>query len=163
MFAGSNMIRTTIAFALVLAGLAATPSQAQWAWKDGNGRVVYSDRPPPSDIKPANIMRQPNTQTLANPAPASGPLDEAGKSADGKAAEGKAPPAPDAPKTVAERDMEYRKRQQERAESEKKAAEEQNKSAMKSAECERARRYMKSLMMAYVLLDPMLQAIGILD
>ena len=58
---------------------------------------------------------------------------------------GKAAPAPDAPKTVAEREMEFRKRQQERAESEKKAAEEQNKSAAKTAECDRARGYMKSL------------------
>ena len=145
MFTSSNMIRSTIAIALVLAGLASTPCEAQWAWKDGNGRLVYSDRPPPSDIKPANVVRQPNTQTLANPAPSSGPLDDAAKSADGKAAQGKAAPAPDAPKTVAERDMEFRKRQQERAESEKKAAEEQNKSAAKTAECERARGYMKSL------------------
>lgn len=144
MFASSNMIRTTIAVALVLAGLTSTPSEAQWAWKDGNGRLVYSDRPPPSDIKPASIVRQPNTQALANPAPASGPLDDAAK-ADGKSAEGKTAPAPDAPKTVAERDMEFRKRQQERAENEKKAAEEHNKSATKTAECERARGYMKSL------------------
>ena len=41
--------------------------------------------------------------------------------------------------------MEFRKRQQERAESDKKAAEEQTKSATKTAECERARGYMKSL------------------
>ncbi|MGH6611689.1 MAG: DUF4124 domain-containing protein [Burkholderiaceae bacterium] len=123
----------------------ATPSIAQWAWKDGNGRVVYSDRPPPSDIKPANIMRQPNTQALANPAPASGPLDDAAKPADGKSSDAKTAPAPNAPKTIAEREMEFRKRQQERAESEKKAAEEQTKSATKTAECERARGYMKSL------------------
>ena len=24
---------------------------AQWAWKDDNGRVVYSDRPPPAGVK----------------------------------------------------------------------------------------------------------------
>ncbi len=135
-----NPVRAVIVAAIVLAGFASTPSEAQWAWKDGNGRLVYSDRPPPADIKPASIVRQPNTQVLANPAPASGPLDEAGKPADAKAA-----PASNAPKTIAEREMEFRKRQQERAEGEKKAAEEQAKSATKSAECERARGYMKSL------------------
>ena len=41
--------------------------------------------------------------------------------------------------------MEFRKRQQERAESDKKAAEEQTKNATKTAECERARGYLKSL------------------
>ena len=144
MFANSSVIRATIAVAIVLAGFASTPSEAQWAWKDGNGRLVYSDRPPPSDIKPANVVRQPNTQALANPAPASGPLDDSGKPSDAKNSEAKNP-TPGAPKTVAEREMEFRKRQQERADSDKKAAEEQTKSATKTAECDRARGYMKSL------------------
>ncbi|MDQ3188181.1 MAG: DUF4124 domain-containing protein, partial [Pseudomonadota bacterium] len=43
------------------------------------------------------------------------------------------------------REMDFRKRQQERADGEKKAAEEQTKSATKTAECDRARGYMKSL------------------
>jgi Domain of unknown function (DUF4124) len=145
MVANSNVIRAVISAAIVLAGFASMPSEAQWAWKDTNGRLVYSDRPPPSDIKAANIVRQPNTQTLANPAPVSGPLDDAGKPSDAKSSDTKATPAPNAPKTIAERDMEFRKRQQERAESEKKAAEEQTRSAAKTAECERARGYLRSL------------------
>jgi hypothetical protein len=143
MFIGVNVVRSTITIAIVLAGFASATSEAQWAWKDGNGRVVYSDRPPPQDIKPANIMRQPSTQVLANPAPASGPLDDAAKPSDAKGADAKS--APNAPKTIAEREMEFRKRQQERAESEKKVAEEQTKSAAKTAECDRARGYLKSL------------------
>jgi hypothetical protein len=144
MFAIPRVIRVTLTVAVVLAGFTSTPSEAQWAWKDGNGRLVYSDRPPPSDIKAANIVRQPSTQALANPAPASGPLDDAGKPSDAKNSDAKTP-APNAPKTIAERDMEFRKRQQERADSDKKAAEEQTKSAAKTAECERARGYMRSL------------------
>jgi hypothetical protein len=144
MFAIPRVIRVTLTVAVVLAGFTSTPSEAQWAWKDGNGRLVYSDRPPPSDIKAANIVRQPSTQALANPAPASGPLDDAGKPSDAKNSDAKTP-APNAPKTIAERDMEFRKRQQERADSDKKAAEEQTKNAAKTAECERARGYMRSL------------------
>ena len=140
----SNVIRATVTVAVVLAGFTSTPTEAQWAWKDGNGRVVYSDRPPPSDIKPAQIMRQPSAPLLATPAPTTGTVDDAGKPSDAKNADNKTP-APNAPKTIAEREMEFRKRQQERADSDKKAAEEQTKNATKTAECERARGYMKSL------------------
>ena len=143
MFASSHVVRSTIIVTIVLAGFASTPSSAQWAWKDANGRVVYSDRPPPSDVKPASIMRQPTTQTLANPAPAAAAPDDAAKPADGKSPDAKS--APSGPKTIAEREMDFRKRQQERADNDKKAAEEQAKSAAKTAECERARGYMKSL------------------
>ena len=142
---GSNVIRAAIVIAIVSAGFLSTPSEAQWAWKDGNGRVVYSDRPPPSDIKEAQVMRQPGTQVLANPAPASGPLDDAAKPADAKNSDAKNAPPSNAPKTVAEREMDFRKRQQERADSDKKSAEEQTKNATKTAECDRARGYMKSL------------------
>ncbi len=145
MFATSQMIRATVTVAIVLAGFVSTPSDAQWAWKDTNGRLVYSDRPPPSDVKAANIVRQPNRHVLANPAPASGPLDDADKPSDAKNSDTKNAPAANAPKTIAEREMEFRKRQQERADSDKKAADEQAKSATKTAECERARGYMKSL------------------
>ena len=144
MFAKSSVNRATIMVAIVLVGFASTPSEAQWAWKDGGGRLVYSDRPPPSDIKSSNIVRQPNTRVPANPAPASGPLDDSGKPSDAKSSDTK-DPTPGAPKTIAEREMEFRKRQQERADSEKKAAEEQTKNATKTAECDRARGYLKSL------------------
>ena len=142
MLAVSSVTRAAVVGAIVLAGLTCTPSQAQWAWKDSNGRVVYSDRPPPSDVKAASIMRQPTTQTLASPAPSAGQSDDAGKPAD-RPSDTKATPS--GPKTIAEREMEFRKRQQERADAEKKATEEQAKSATKAAECERARGYLKSL------------------
>lgn len=148
MSVNSNAMHAAMIAALVLAGLWSAPSEAQWAWKDGNGRVVYSDRPPPSEIRAANIMRQPSTQPLANPAPAGSPLDDAAKATDAKSSESKSAEvknAPNALKTVAEREMEFRKRQQERAESEKKVADEQTKAATKTAECDRARGYMKSL------------------
>lgn len=142
---GFNVIRAAIALLIVSAGFVSAPSEAQWAWKDGNGRLVYSDRPPPSDIKPANIMRQPSTQTLANPAPASGPIEDAAKPSDANNSDTKNAPPSNAPKTVAEREMEFRKRQQEKAEGDKKGAEEQTKNATKTAECDRARGYMRSL------------------
>lgn len=32
---------------------------AQYQWKDDNGRMVYSDRPPPSNISPKSIVKAP--------------------------------------------------------------------------------------------------------
>ena len=51
MFIGVDVVRSTITIAIILAGFVSTPSEAHWAWKDANGRTVYSDRPPPPDIK----------------------------------------------------------------------------------------------------------------
>lgn len=116
---------------------------AQWAWKEDSGRVVYSDRPPPANIKATQIIRQPS---LSAPAPAPAPQ---APTSGGTGAEGEKPavaPAPSsAPKSVAERDMEFRKRQQERADSDRKAQEEQQRAAAKAADCERSRGYLRSL------------------
>lgn len=121
----------------------AGPAAAQWAWKDDNGRVVYSDRPPPATIKSDKIVRQPPHSQTALPG-ATAAADEAARAgSDGKAAA--APAAPAAQKSTAEREMEFRKRQQERADAEKKAQDEQSRTAARAAECERAKGYLKAL------------------
>ena len=40
-------------------GTFAAGASAQWAWKDDNGRLVYSNIPPPPSIKATQIVRQP--------------------------------------------------------------------------------------------------------
>lgn len=121
---------------MLVAAVYANSAAAQWAWKEENGRVVYSDRPPPPNVK-IQILRQP-----AGPAPA--PESQSATGGDASKA-GADKGASNAPKTFAERDMEFRKRQQERADAERKAQEEQQKSAAKAADCERSRGYLKSL------------------
>lgn len=121
--------------ALLLAA-AVTPATAQWAWKDENGRVVYSDRPPPSSVKPDQIVRQ-GSNIGGAPVPGGAP-----GSAEGRA-EGKDTNA--GPKTYADRELDYRKRQQERADAEKKSAEESAQNSRKAADCERARGYLRAL------------------
>jgi hypothetical protein len=125
----------SVALPLLLAAASiaiATPAAAQWAWKDDTGRMVYSDRPPPAAVKPAQIVRQPSGNALLMPdAPDAGSRPAA--------APAKAPP------TLAEREMEFRKRQTERAEAEKKAADEATNSARKAQDCERARGYLRAL------------------
>ena len=119
----------------LVAATYALPAASQWAWRDDTGRTVYSDRPPPASIKSEQILRQPGAQTFgtANSNPAAG--------ADGKA-DAKDPAKP---KTLAEREMDFRKRMQESAEAEKKQAEEQRNTEMRAADCERLRGYLKAL------------------
>jgi len=118
------------------------PACAQWAWKDDNGRTVYSDRPPPAGVKADRIVRQPtNAQTVLPPQQSNAATEAAARpSSDAKTA-----PVPSAPKSVAEQEMEFRKRQIERAEAEKKAQDDQARNAARAAECERARGYLKAV------------------
>ncbi len=128
------------AAAFVLAAVLAAPAVAQWAWRDETGRLVFSDRPPPANIKAENIVRQPGGANRSFSAVAA-PVPAEEENAPGKA-EGKQPTGP---KTLAEREMESRKRQQERAEAEKKQAEEQANLAAKRENCERTRGYLRAL------------------
>lgn len=106
----------------------ALPAYAQWSWRDGSGRVVYSDQPPPPGIKPDQILREGKPGSpLSTPGPSSTTESKSG------------------PKTIAEREMEFRKRQQERGDGEKKQQEEQARSAQRAQECERMRGYLRAL------------------
>jgi Domain of unknown function (DUF4124) len=137
--------RTRRLAALAIATVAAVYASGavgQWAWKEDSGRIVYSDRPPPANVKSTQILRQP---ALAAPAPATAPQAAAPGAAATDGDRQATAPAASAPKSIAERDMDFRKRQQERADSERKAQDEQQKSAAKAAECERARGYLRSL------------------
>jgi hypothetical protein len=128
-----------VSLGLIVWSLAA-PASAQWAWKDDNGRVVYSDRPPPSAVKADRIVRQPSNAQTVLPPQQGGAETPAKPGADGKPVA-----ASSGPKSVAEQEMEFRKRQQERADAEKKTQDEQVKVAAKAAECERARGYLKGI------------------
>src|SRR5512137_1513631 len=49
----------------IVAGVYVSSAAGQWAWKEDNGVVVYSDRPPPPNVKSSAILRQP----IVAPAP----------------------------------------------------------------------------------------------
>jgi len=108
----------------------AGPALAQWAWREDNGRVVFSDRPPPGNIKADQIIRQPGVSGSINPI---GPSDDARAASN------------TAPKTLAEREMDYRQRQQKLAETDKKAADERAQAAQRAQECDRMRGYLRTL------------------
>jgi len=56
--------------ALILAvagGAFSLTALAQWQWIDKDGRKVYSDRSPPSDIPEKNILKAPRGIKMATP------------------------------------------------------------------------------------------------
>ena len=64
---------------VIFLGLAMLPALAcaQWQWIDKDGRKVFSDRSPPSDIPAKNIVKQPGGKAPPVPAEAAAPADVA--------------------------------------------------------------------------------------
>lgn len=98
-------------------------AHAQWAWKDANGRPVYSDQPPPASVPSARIFKAPRGQMQDAPAA----------------------PAPKPSPTLAERNAAYEQRRASAAEQAIKQAEEAKASAARLANCENARNNQRAL------------------
>ena len=105
---------------------------AQWQWIDKDGRKVFSDRSPPSDVPANKILRQPGVKGL--PAAAAAPES----TADGAVATPK-----QAPGTLQiagkDKSLEEKKKQAEAAEAEKVKAERDKMAQAKAENCSRAR------------------------
>jgi len=115
------------------------PADAQWAWRDAAGKMVYSDQPPPKSVPARDIVRQPAAAAASRPSaavPAPGEVPSAAA---------KASPAPAGAPSVAEREIESRRRQQQLAESEKKAVDEDTRRIQEAENCERLRAYQRAL------------------
>jgi type IV secretory pathway VirB10-like protein len=144
-------ITRSFLLAAVLAG-SALPAMAQWSWRDANNQVVFSDLPPPPSVKPSQILRQPGANApvaLITPPPSEPATPAGGSNPIAQPVPGapSAAPlaAPAAPKTMADREMEFRKRTQEREAAERKAAEAEARASQLAQECQRSRGYLRSL------------------
>ena len=105
-------------FLLILIVLTSTSSFAALnKWVDADGKVIYSDQPPPANVE-ATVLR-------SAPGPAA-PADN------GDAAESSAPAAP---KTIAEREAELKKAQQAKKEAADRAAQEQAEAEAATMNC----------------------------
>ncbi len=122
---------TLIALACAIPVVAA----AQWQWIDKDGRKVFSDRSPPSDVPADKILRQPGPKVAASPAVGAAPVAT-------PAAAASAPkPGASAPKvTGKDPQLEAKKKQTEAAEAEKKKAQEEQAAATRADNCIRAKR-----------------------
>lgn len=114
-------------------------ASAQWQWLEADGRKVFSDRPPPADVPPKNILKQPGGRGTPPPA-ATAPAQPDSPAAATSAAAASAP-------RLAGKDpaLEARKKQAEEAEAARKKAEEEKYARDKAQNCERARRAMTTL------------------
>lgn len=106
---------------------------AQWTWRDKNGQVNASDRPPPRDIPEKDILSRPVPESARRPAAA--------------APAGSAPvavvPAPG--KGPLDKELEARKRATEQEQAAKTRADEEKASAQRAENCRRARSHMAAL------------------
>lgn len=121
------LFRSALVAAMALSVL--LPAQAQWKWRDAQGRIQYSDRPPPHSVPDKDVLARPSAQTMAAPppaAPASGPASAVMPG-------------------VRDPQLEARKRQGEADEQAQRRAEEEKVARQRKENCERAREYARTL------------------
>ena len=121
--------------ALALACALPLIAWSQYQWIDKDGRKVFSDRPPPSDVPASKILRSPRGQA----APAAEPVVAAAAPAASAAASG-AKPAGSAPKLSGkDKELEDKKKQADAAAAAKKKEEEAKYAEMQADNCKRAK------------------------
>lgn len=138
-------------------------AQAQWAWRDASGNITYSDTPPPSDVRPANILQQPAPLAAADLRRSSSGADRGSSPGSSGAGEGAPPPAnapaaalpPASPaRSLAEQDAEFRKRQAEREKAAQKAEQDEAQANSRAAACTQAKGYLELIESGARLLRP---------
>jgi hypothetical protein len=113
-------MKRVLTLALLLAALPA--SAVLYKWVDQDGKVHYSDQPPPDGAKKSGVIAAPAPSAPSTPTPS------------GDAAN----PAPKGPPTAAEQEMEFRKRRLEAAEAEAKRQQEAQAAEEKKRNCAQA-------------------------
>lgn len=112
-------------------GLYALSAHAQWQWKDKDGRLFFSDRPPPADVPEKDIVRRPGQQRGFG---SSAPSAEPALGSTNAAVPGGGASAPGGADTA----LQDKKKQAEAAEASKRKAEEDRNAAMRADNCARA-------------------------
>lgn len=129
-----NFKLLTRTLVLAMAGSAlSVPAMAQWQWLDKDGRKVFSDRPPPSDIPQKSIMKEPGIKAQRPPQ---------GVAANMPSAAASAPAAKASMPRLSGRDaeLEARKKQADVLEEAKKQAEAEKLAKARADNCERAKK-----------------------
>jgi hypothetical protein len=124
--------RALVLTALTFVLLAPLAQAQQWMWRDKDGRVTASDRPPPRDIAEKDILQRPvpESRRVATVAPAA------------SAAPGVAAPAAT---TALEREVQARKKAAEAEQAAKSKADEERNAARKAENCRNARSNLATL------------------
>jgi FKBP-type peptidyl-prolyl cis-trans isomerase len=130
-----------LSVALGLALCVALPASAQmYKWVDSDGKVQYSDKPPPSNIK-SEKLRGPAS---AASAPAAGEGKDGTQKDAAKGGEQK-DAAKAGPRTALEQDQAFRKRQMDAAKAQEKEAQKQAEARDRAENCKRAKAALANL------------------
>lgn len=116
---------------------------AQWAWTGEDGRPIFSDRAPSTNVPEKRIFKRPGPARL-NP----GTEQAASEGADTPSAKTASPaqPAASAPQTSAlDKELAERKKKAEQAQAEQRKLEEERVRKLKADNCERARQAQRTL------------------
>jgi hypothetical protein len=139
---------------LFIAALWPQPADAQWRWRDANGRITVSDRPPPREIADKDILSRPSNaarQRLAAPAADAASAAEAAApavagvtSAPGGGASAPAVGASRPPSQL-QAEVEARRKRAEQEQAARAKAEEDKLAAQRAENCRRARSHVATL------------------
>jgi hypothetical protein len=131
-------LRRTVLVPLCAAALllALGDAQAQWKWREANGRIQFSDRPPPASVPERDILQRPAAARAA--AAAAAALAPASAPAGGPAvANAAAAPGTKAP--PADPELERRRKAEEQEKAAKAKADEERRKLAMADNCQRAR------------------------
>lgn len=129
-FPSRHVVQALIAICVLAAATA--PAQAQWKWRDANGQITASDRPPPKDIPDKDILGRPASSLRRAAAAAAAPAS----AASGVVA---------AASTPLDAEVEARRRASEQQASAKARADEERLAAQRADNCRRARGHLAAL------------------
>ena len=124
----------SLALLAVVSVTLALPCAAQWKWRDAQGRIQYSDRPPPNDVRDRDILTRP---AAAPAAPRSLPATAASSPV--------APQPGTSPAASSDPALEARKRQADAAQDQGKRDEEARVARQKAENCARAKEYARTV------------------
>jgi len=124
-----------LATVALICGLA-VPAQAQWKWRDKDGRVTASDLPPPREVLDKDIIQRPPEVRRVPAQPAASAPAPAAPAAPGLASK---------PKGPLEREVEARKLAADQQQAAKTKADEDKLRVQRDENCRRARSHLAAL------------------
>jgi Domain of unknown function (DUF4124) len=123
--------------ALCLLAVAA-PVQAQWKWRDANGHVTASDRPPPREVPEKDILTRPVAPGGNSTSPRKPYAPAPDQAASAPVAAASAPPPGGGKQTPLQAEVEAKRRAAEQEAIAKAKAEEERQAGLRADNCKRA-------------------------
>jgi hypothetical protein len=136
----SRLITQAVGCLLVIA---ATGVQAQWQWRDADGRMQLSDRPPPSSVPDKDIIRRPAGARA--PTQPSVQVNDTSKPAAAPVAAAPRPALAASAPSGTDRELERRKKAEEEAKAAQKAEQDAALARRRADNCQRAQTALAAL------------------